>query len=236
MTRVIGFDADDTLWHNETHFQEMQRELAEIIGAHTGEPVQIDDHLMAVERRNLRKYGYGAKGFALSMIETALELTGQQVTGAEIGHIIAMVQNFLDGDVRVLDGAVETLSQLHDAHALLLITKGDEVEQRQKLFKSKLRPFFKKVYFVLEKDPDTYLSILRSEKIDPAQFLMVGNSVRSDIQPVLAIGGEAVLIPYEVTWKHEQVDPPPQSQERFTTLTTIRDLPTFLEGTDGGGR
>ncbi|WP_242465141.1 HAD family hydrolase [Rhodospirillum rubrum] len=236
MTKVIGFDADDTLWHNETHFQEMQRALAAIISGHTGETSPIDDHLMAVERRNLRKYGYGAKGFALSMIETALELTGQRVSGAEIARIIAMVHHFLERDIHVLDGAVETLSRLRDSHSLILITKGDEIEQQEKLVKSNLRSFFDKVYFVLEKDPDTYLSILRREEIDPSQFVMVGNSLRSDIQPVLAIGGRAILIPYEVTWKHEMVDLPADSPEAFATLNSIREVPAFLEDGDGGRR
>ncbi|GEO81068.1 HAD family hydrolase [Pararhodospirillum oryzae] len=230
MIKAIGFDADDTLWHNETHFQDMQRQLTEIIVGHTGDPDQIDAHLMAVERRNLRKYGYGAKGFALSMIETALELTEQRVSGAEIAHIIAMVQRFLDKDVHLLDGVIETLSWVRGRYPCFLITKGDEIEQREKLAKSKLRPFFKEVHVVLEKDPDMYRSIVQREGLDPGQFLMVGNSVRSDILPVLAIGGEAVHIPYEVTWKHEQVEPSPEASHRFATLSSIRDLPAFLEG------
>ncbi|AEO48834.1 haloacid dehalogenase-like hydrolase [Rhodospirillum rubrum F11] len=229
MTTVIGFDADDTLWHNETHFQEMQRALAAIISGHTGETTPIDDPLMAVERRNLKKYGYGAKGFALSMIETALELTDQRVSGAEIARIIAMVHRFLDGDIHILDGAVETLTRLRHNHRLILITKGDEIEQQEKLAKSKLRSFFDTVYVVLEKDPDTYRSILGREAIDPGHFVMVGNSLRSDIHPVLAIGGRAILIPYEVTWKHEMVELPADAPKAFATLNSLRELPAFLE-------
>ncbi|PWB82726.1 MAG: haloacid dehalogenase [Methylocystaceae bacterium] len=229
MIRVIGFDADDTLWHNENHFQDMQDVLRSIIERYPVDRERVDDHLLQVEQNNLGRYGYGAKAFALSMIETAVELTGGEIAGRDIARIIAMVQSFLSGPTHVLDGVTDTLDILKGRYELLLITKGDELEQKMKLASSKLEPFFHRAHFVQEKDVKTYGAILQSQQVEPQEFLMVGNSVRSDIRPVLELGGAAVHIPYHVTWQHEHSELSDGERRAAVVLASIRDLPRFLE-------
>lgn len=229
MIRVIGFDADDTLWHNENHFQDMQDVLRSIIERYSVDRESVDDHLLRVERKNLGRYGYGAKAFALSMIETAVELTDGGISGRDVARIIAMVQDFLCGPTHVLDGVTDTLEILKGRYELMLITKGDELEQKLKLASSKLEPFFHRAHFVQEKDARTYGAILESQQVEPREFLMVGNSVRSDIRPVLELGAAAIHIPYHVTWQHEHSELSDREKQATAVLSSIRELPGFLE-------
>ncbi len=225
MLRTLAFDADDTLWHNETHYAETQEAFRALLRPFH-DAAWIDARLHDTEMRNLSRYGYGIKGFTLSMIETALELTEDRLDGAGIGQVVALGKAMLDKPVEPLPGVAEALQALAGAFDLMLITKGDLFDQETKLAKSGLGGCFSKVEIVSEKDEATYAAILQRHGIRPAAFAMVGNSVKSDILPVLALGARAVHIPYHLTWAHEVVASPEESP--FPVLESIRELPALL--------
>lgn len=220
---VIGLDADDTLWQNESFFADAQATFAEILAPWGG-----DDTLArhdATERRNLELFGYGVKGYTLSMIETALEVSDGRIGGREVSALLELGKEMLRHPVDLLPGVPETVAALADSYRLVLITKGDLNHQEQKIARSGLADRFERVEIVTEKDEATYRSILGRVGVPPESFCMVGNSVRSDVLPVVAIGGRAVHIPHEITWSHEEVDEPGPD---FTTLATLRELPGWL--------
>ncbi|HXF63216.1 MAG TPA: HAD family hydrolase [Caldilineaceae bacterium] len=225
---AIGFDADDTLWHNESLFSLTQEKYRELLAPyHSAE--WIDRKLFETESRNLAHFGYGIKGFTLSMIETAIELTEGRITGAEIGQIIGLGRAMLQAPVELLPGASEVVPALAEAHSLLLITKGDLFDQESKVARSGLGDYFSRVEIVREKDPGVYATILARHGIEPSQFLMVGNSLRSDILPVLSIGGHAAYVPYAITWQHEQAELPEPDTPGFYALASLHDLPALVE-------
>ena len=224
MIDTIAFDGDDTLWHNESLFSMTQERFRAML-AHSVDPAALDKRLLEAERANLRFYGYGIKGFVLSMIETAVDLTGGRVSGRDIQSLIDFGKAMLEHPVDLLDGVAEVVEALSCRHRLLLITKGDLFDQESKVARSGLAERFAAVEIVSEKDPDTYRRVLDRHGVDPARFVMVGNSVRSDILPVLAIGGHAVHVPYHVTWAHEQAEPP---TENYRRIDTVRELPPLL--------
>lgn len=226
---TIGFDADDTLWRNEDGFHRMQGRLREIIGRYGTVSGEIDETLLLVERRNLGTFGYGAKGFILSLIETALECTGRRITGEHVGEIVDMLHGFLSDPRERMDGVEEVLETLAKRYRLLLITKGDLVEQEAKIARSGLAPHFDAIHILAEKNVDTYRKVLRSAGVEPRSFMMVGNSVRSDIAPVMALGARAVHIPYHITWAHETVGDA-RAEPEFAVLASITDLPAYLDG------
>ena len=202
---VIGFDADDTLWQNETLYVGAQEKLKELLSGYaTGETV--DGKLFEIEMRNLPTYGYGIKSFSLSMIETAVDLTGGRIDGVDVLKIIGFARQMLDAPVRLLDHVEDTLRALEGAHTLMLVTKGDLLDQQSKLARSSIGDYFRYVEIVSAKTPETYAELLGKYGVVPQRFLMVGNSLRSDVLPVLALGGKAVYIPYHITWAHETVD------------------------------
>jgi len=223
---AIAFDGDDTLWHNEIHFADTQARLREILSRHVDGPT-IDRTLYARERANLSLFGYGVKGFTLSMVETAIEVSRGTVGAHEIQELIDLGKAMLARPVEAMDGARETVERLRaDGHRLFVITKGDLFDQETKLAGSGLAELFEAVEIVSEKDEGTYRTILDRHAIDRDDFLMIGNSVRSDILPVLALGGHGVHIPYHVTWAHETVaadDLPP-----FPRLAAIGEVPDFV--------
>jgi putative hydrolase of the HAD superfamily len=231
MVAVIAFDGDDTLWHNETLFSVTQEKFRALLRPHVAE-ADIDASLYATETRNLGLFGYGIKGFTLSMIETAIELSGGRVTGSEIRTLIDYGKAMLDHPVELLDGVEEIVGSLCQVYRVMLITKGDLFDQESKIARSGLADLFRNIEIVSEKDPATYRRILRSHEIAPDSFLMVGNSVKSDILPVLEIGGRAVHIPYHVTWAHEQpdplADPLAAAANTYRTLDSILELPGLL--------
>src|SRR5215470_5608342 len=184
MFDVIAFVADDTLWHNEPLYRGAQRQVLEIV-AHYHDRDWIERRMYETEIRNLEHYGYGIKGFTLSMIETAIELTEGRIGGAEIGRIIDLTREMFKAPVELLDGVAETVATLAAAHDLMLITKGDLFEQEAKIARSGLADHFRKVEIVPVKVRETYQSIAAKHKIDPRRFLMIGNSMRSDILPVI---------------------------------------------------
>ena len=224
---ILAFDADDTLWHNERLYAAAQERFRQLLGRYH-EPAWIDEHLYQTEVRNLAHFGYGIKAFALSMIETALELTEQRICGDEIQVILDIARGMLEAEVELLDGVAATLAQLSGRCPLMLITKGDLRDQEVKLARSGLDRYFKQVEIVSDKHRANYEAILRRHAVPAGRFLMVGNSLRSDILPVLELGGSAVYIPYELTWTHEAADLPPEGQPGFYRLERFDQLPGLL--------
>jgi putative hydrolase of the HAD superfamily len=225
--RVIGLDADDTLWHNETIFEKVHERYRALLSQYHAAEV-VDRTLLDTELRNLELYGYGVKGFTLSAIETAIELTEGKISAAEIRTLLDLGREMLDHPVELLAGVAETVATLARSHRLLLITKGDLRDQQRKLTKSGLAAFFERVEIVSEKDPETYAGILRRYEIPVNEFLMVGNSLKSDVLPVLSLGGYGALIPYHLQWVLDRTEKMPEQPDRFARLKSIRELPGLL--------
>ncbi len=223
---VIAFDADDTLWHSESLYAATQAEYRHLLSGYAT-PDRIDAVLHATEMRNLALYGYGIKGFALSMIEAALEISTHQIQGREVQHILNLARHMLSAEVQLLDHAAETIAQLANTYPLLLITKGDLIDQEAKIERSGLKSYFRHIEIVSDKTVEAYAALLAKHQLEPARFLMVGNSLRSDILPVVALGGHAVFIPYHITWAHEHVDTP--ATAGYLTLEHLGQLPAALE-------
>ena len=195
---VIGLDGDDTLWHSESLFALTNDRIRDLLAPHV-DAETLDERLLDVERQNLALFGYGAKAFTLSVIETAIEVSRGRVTTAEIQAIIDLGKALLAHPVDLLDGVADAIEALAD-HRLVLITKGDLFHQESKIAGSGLGDHFESIEIVSEKDPTTYRRVLDSLGVSPDRFLMVGNSLRSDVAPVVAIGGRAVHVPYEHQW------------------------------------
>ena len=225
---VVALDADDTLWHNETLFTASQSQFRDLLARYR-DPDWIDRRLYETETRNLRHFGYGVKGFTLSMIETAIELTEGRVSGAEVQRIIDLGREMLSAPVELLDGVAETVEALAESYRLVLVTKGDLFDQESKLARSRVGHHFAAVEIVSEKDARTYAAVMARQRVEPARFVMVGNSLRSDVLPVLEAGGAAVHIPYHVTWAHERVPDDALVGKEFARLASIRELPAWLE-------
>lgn len=224
---VIGLDGDDTLWHNESIFaatHERFRTLVERYAPDAG----VDDRLLAIERRNVELFGYGVKGYALSLIETAIECTDERVAAADIATIVSWARDMLAHPVELLDGVAETVERLAARFRLVLITKGDFFDQESKIARSGLAGHFERIEIVAEKEPATYRRVVSHTGIAPHSFVMVGNSLRSDVLPALEAGGRAVHIPYHLTWEHEHVADDAHNRRRYTRLADIRELPDLL--------
>ncbi len=225
---VIAFDADDTLWHTEPLYVAAQQEFRTLLGRYS-DAQWINDRLLETEARNLAHFGYGIKGFALSMIETAVELTDGRITGRDVQAIIDLGKRMLAADVELIPRAEETLRVLADRYALMLVTKGDLHDQEAKIARSGLAPRFRHIEIVSDKSRESYDALLRRHGIAPERFVMVGNSLRSDILPVLALGARAVLVPYPLTWAHETASPPPEGEPGFYEIEHLGLLPGLLE-------
>jgi putative hydrolase of the HAD superfamily len=225
---AIAFDADDTLWHSESLYAAAQEEYRRLLASYAPAE-QIDRVLHQTEMQNLAVYGYGVKGFALSMIEAALALSQHQITGSEVQRVLDLAKQMLKTDVELIEGVAEVIATLAATYPLLLITKGDLAHQEAKIEQSGLKPYFRSIEIVTDKTPQSYAALLARHHIEPSRFLMIGNSLRSDILPVLEIGGQAVHVPYAITWAHEHVDIPPEQQGRYHELAHIGELSTLLE-------
>ncbi len=224
---VVALDADDTLWHSEIYFERTQRRFTELVARYTSPDVDVSAALGEVEHRNLHRYGYGIKGFTLSMVEAAIEVTDGAIGPDEVAQILAAGRAMLDHPVDLIDGVEEAVTALADAgYRLVLVTKGDLHHQELKIAASGLADRFEHLEIVAEKDAETYRKVVASAGVAPRSFCMVGNSVRSDVLPVLEIGGHAVHIPYRVTWAHEHAE----HDGEVPTLDTIADLPAWLAG------
>jgi putative hydrolase of the HAD superfamily len=227
MIETIAFDADDTLWHCERHFQEVHEAFLRLLSPyHPSE--WVEQRLLEAERRNLGHFGYGVKGFVLSMIETAVELTEGRVSGHEVQRIVDWGKDMLSRPVEPLPGVAETLEALSPSHRLMVITKGDLFDQEAKLARSGLGAHFHAVEILSEKSEATYRAVLARHRIHPQRFLMVGNSLKSDILPVRSLGGHAVHVPYELTWALERVEGVTPESHGFRVVQDIRELPGLL--------
>ena len=224
---TVGLDADDTLWHNETLFQMTQARFAALLAGHA-DPDHLAGRLLAAERRNLAFYGYGVKGFTLSMIETAIEVTGGRVPASVIADLVAAGRDMLAHPVELLPGVRAAVEALAGRHRLVLITKGDLVHQESKLARSGLGDLFDAVEIVSEKTPATYAAVFARHGDGAGRALMAGNSLRSDVLPVLEAGGWGVHVPHALTWAMEHADPP-QGHPRFRELPDLGALPALIE-------
>jgi putative hydrolase of the HAD superfamily len=232
--RWIGLDADDTLWHSETIFAVTQERFTALVAPFVEDPSDLERRLLECESSNLALFGYGIKGFTLSMIETAIEVTDGAIPADALRVLLDIGKEMLAHPVDLLDGVAETVAELRAAgYKLLVITKGDLLHQESKVAASGLVPHFHGIEVVSEKDPDTYARILTRYGIAPSEFVMVGNSVRSDILPALAIGARAVHIPYVITWGHEHAE---ADEGSYAVMASIRDLPAWLASGAGAKR
>jgi len=228
MIDIIAFDGDDTLWHNERLYT-MARERFRRILAKYGIHESIEERVNRVELQNLSYYGYGVMSFVLSLIQASIQLTEGRIVANDIRDLLDLSKEMLDAPVDLFDGAEETVTRLSSLCPLMLITKGDLLHQKAKLQRSGLSGNFRYVEVVSDKSQETYASILTRLNLHPSRFLMVGNSTRSDILPVLQLGGWAVHIPAELTWAHEKVDVPGTLNGKYFKLDHLRQLPEFVD-------
>ncbi|MDB2606283.1 HAD family hydrolase [Zobellia sp.] len=202
--KVIGFDADDTLWVNETYFRDTEENFGKLLEEF--ETInKIDQELFKMEIKNLELYGYGVKGFVLSMVEVALELSNNQVSPETIGKILNLGKEMLLQPVELLDGVRKVLRKLNGNYRLIVLTKGDLLDQERKLERSGLSEFFHHVEVLSDKKEENYLQLLNHLEIEVKEFLMIGNSLKSDVLPLIEIGAQAVHVPFHTTWQHEEV-------------------------------
>jgi putative hydrolase of the HAD superfamily len=232
---VVAFDGDDTLWHSESHFVDAHARFVALVAPYVdGDPQVIDEQVVATERANLAIYGYGAKAFTLSLIESAIELTSGRVTSSEISAILDLGKRLLDQPVELLDGVDEVVARLaDDGYRLIVVTKGDLFHQESKVAGSGLADRFARVEIVSEKDVGTYRRVMGEASVAPENFLMIGNSVRSDILPVVELGGHAAHLPYVYTWELEHVADADAERMGFHELTSIRQVPDLVKRLSG---
>ncbi len=225
--KVIGFDADDTLWVNETYFRETEEHFAELLEDYETKN-KIDQELFKVEMDNLNLYGYGIKGFVLSMIESALDLSNNNVSQNTISRILDLGKKMIAHPVELLDGVQEVLEALKDRYRLIVLTKGDLLDQERKLEKSGLSEYFHHVEVLSDKKEHNYKNLLDHLDIRVDEFLMVGNSLKSDVLPILNIGAKAVHVPFHTTWAHEMVSQDEQVNDHLK-LNSLRDILKYLK-------
>lgn len=225
--KVIAFDADDTLWVNETYFREAERKFATLLSNYET-PNKIEQELFQLEMKNLPYYGYGIKGFVLSMIETALEISNHTLPQSTIGDLLNIGKEMLDKPIELLAGVEEVLHSLHGRYKLIVATKGDLLDQERKLEKSGLINYFHHVEVMSEKKIPDYQKLTKHLDIAPQELLMIGNSLKSDILPLIAIGASAIHVPFHTTWTHEQVSEQDLLNSDYTTVSSIRDILALL--------
>ncbi len=225
--KVIGFDADDTLWVNETYYRDTEKDFVKLLQEFANEEIVMST-LMATEIKNLPLYGYGAKGFMLSMMETAVEVSQNKADAEITGDIIRLGKELLNKPVVLLDGAHKILQQLKGRFPVILITKGDLLDQERKLRKSGLDSCFHHIEIMSDKKEENYDKLLNRIAVKPKEFMMVGNSLKSDVLPVLKLGAWGVHIPYHTTWVHEETDEDPRQWERFLSVKNLSELLNLL--------
>lgn len=224
---TIAFDADDTLWVNEPHFQEVEGKFCALLENYMPQH-SISQELFKKEMANLHLYGYGVKGYMLCMIETITEVSGGTASLHLINEVIKLGQELLQKPIELLTGVTATLESLKGKYRLVVATKGDLLDQERKLRKSGLESYFHHIEIMSDKKTSDYQKLLKHLDCNPENFLMLGNSIKSDVLPVLELGGFAAHIPYHVTWTHERHDEPLQHQN-FLALKTIEEILTHLK-------
>src|SRR5690606_5769892 len=226
--RLVGFDGDDTLWRSEDYYRDAQAKFEAIVADY----VDLDDvhhRMYAVEKRNLALFGYGGKGMTLSMLEAAIAITEQRISAADLHRILELVKAILRHPVELLPGVREAVAEIARDHEVVLVTKGDLFHQEAKVRESGLADLFPRIEIVSEKDPATYARVLSEFELEPGAFAMIGNSLRSDVVPVLELGGWAVHMPYRVTWVHEaEATLPDALSGRMRTVAAPSGLPSAL--------
>ncbi|MGY1458387.1 MULTISPECIES: HAD family hydrolase [unclassified Luteimonas] len=227
--RMVGFDADDTLWRSQDWFDQAQRDFEAIIAGYVNGDVRTSERLYAVEKANLAVFGYGVKGMALSMIEAAIDITAGRITAADLHRIVALAKALLRHPVELLPGIRDAVEAVAAEVPVVLVTKGDLFHQEAKVRDSGLSGLFRRIEIVSEKDVPTYRRLLEEFAIMPAEFVMVGNSLRSDIAPVLELGGWGVHVPYHLTWEHErEAEVTAGNGRRMRTIASAAGLPDAL--------
>lgn len=225
--KVIGFDADDTLWVNETYFRDAEVEFGKLLSDY--ETInKIDQELFKKEIENLELYGYGVKAFTLSMVESALEISNFNLSAKTIEAIVNIGKNMLNKPVELLDGVEEVLDKLSKKYRLILATKGDLLDQERKLEKSGLTGYFHHIEVLSDKKEANYSKLLNHLDIKPSQFLMIGNSLKSDILPLVNIKANAIHIPFHTTWAHEQVSAKETNGKQYKTANSLTDILNLL--------
>lgn len=225
--KVIGFDADDTLWVNEPYFQDAGKQFCRLLIPYIHDMEITAKELFKTEINNLDLYGYGVKAFILSMIETAITITGGKIKGEEIGSILEMGNTILTMPIQLLDDVENVLKKLKSRYLFILVTKGDLLDQERKLQKSGLIDYFHHIEIMSDKHEDNYRKLLMHLNIKPEEFLMVGNSVKSDILPVISIGAQAIHVPFEVTWQHEVIHDLSETND-FITVSRLSEILNLL--------
>jgi putative hydrolase of the HAD superfamily len=226
---VIAFDADDTLWHNERLYDQTQAGLAALLAGYGVGASALAERLYQTESRNIGLFGYGIKSFTLSMIETAVELTGGRLSGRDVLAILNLAKAQLNAPVELLEYVNAAVSRLAARYRLMVITKGDLQDQETKLLRSGLGGFFRDIQVVSDKTSQSYARLFANHALDPGRLVMVGNSLRSDILPILELGGYAVYVPYQLTWQHEAAEAPASGTPHFYLLEHLGQLPGLLE-------
>jgi len=224
--KVIAFDADDTLWVNEPYFRQSEEQFCSLLGEYASQH-ELERELLKIEIENLALYGYGIKGFVLSMIETALKVSGKTVGADVIEKITNIGRQMLSQPIELLAGVEDVLNALKGKYRLVVATKGDLLDQERKLKKSGLSAHFHHIEIMSEKDDANYLKLIKHLDIQPQELLMVGNSLKSDILPVLNIGGYGVHVPYHITWAHERIEHQIDN-ERFKSVEKITDILEYM--------
>lgn len=229
MIRLVGFDGDDTLWHSEGYYRHAHAQFELILGQYVDlDDALVHERLLATERRNLHLFGYGAKGMTLSMIETAVEASGERISARDVHRLIELGKAVLAHPVELLPGIREAVAAVAEQHSVVLITKGDLFHQEAKVARSGLGELFHRIEIVSEKDPSTYTRVLEEFDLAPSQFAMVGNSLRSDIEPVLRLGGWGVHMPYAVTWAHEMEAEVDENDVRLCRVDVPLQIPQAI--------
>ena len=221
--KVIGFDADDTLWVNETYFREAEEEAGRLL-SHFETPNKIDQELFRMEIKNLPTYGYGVKGFVLSMIELAIDLSNGTVSNEIIAQMLTIGKAMINKPIELLDGVEEVLKVLSKDYRLIVATKGDLLDQERKLEKSGLLKYFHHIEVLSEKQEENYSKLLKHLDIEPESFLMIGNSLKSDILPLVNIGSQAIHVPFHTTWQHEKVTKKEANGSEFKTVKSLSEI------------
>jgi putative hydrolase of the HAD superfamily len=229
--KVLAFDGDDTLWHNETHFHLTQQALRDLLLKHAPD-ADVERRLFATEMANLGLYGYGIKSFTLSMLETAIEVTDGRIPASDLEVILGWGKRMLQEPTELLEGVGQALREVSRRYDLMLITKGDLFDQESKLARSGLAELFSGVEILSDKTVDTYRTVISRRGVEPGEFVMVGNSLRSDILPVVRLGGRAVHIPYHLTWQHEHVEDDSLPSDGWHRLERIGELGGLLNAID----
>lgn len=224
--KVIAFDADDTLWINEPYFQETENKFCALLEDYMPHH-NVAKELFKTEIDNLALYGYGVKGFMLSMVETALRVSNNTVSTDTIEKAIQYGKELLAKPIELLNGVEEILSELKNNFRLVVATKGDLLDQERKLKKSGLEHYFHHIEIMSDKQEADYLKLIKHLDIKPEEFLMIGNSLKSDVMPVLAVGGHAIHIPYHTTWAHEKIEQTIE-HKNFRQVMTIKEILSFL--------